>query len=110
MNEATRNELDIVAEQIQSLRGLLSEIAAKLRGGEDAEGIDGIWSAVSELEKLVESDQDSPQPQINLGLLLPIARTLHFYMRNRDVAGISDLLEDVLNPMAGEWMKGNDGP
>lgn len=80
----------------------------KLRNGEDAQGIEILLSAARSLEKLVEDDRCSPEPQIDLVRLLPAVRTLHNYIRNQDIAGITDLLEDVFCPMTGEWMIGGD--
>ena len=110
MNEMTaKTEPAILAVQSERLRGLLQTASAQFQSGEDAEGIEGLLSAVSELEKLVENDHDSLQPQIDLSRLLPAVRTLYSYIKNRDIAGITDLLEDVFCPMTGEWMKGSDG-
>ena len=110
MDETMRVESDIFVVQNERVRVLLRTVPAKLRGGKDDEGIEGLLSAVSELEKLVENDQESPRPQIDLGRLLPALRTLYSYIKNHDIAGITDLLEDVFYPMTGEWMRGNDRP
>ena len=110
MSEITaKTEQTIFAAQSESLCGFLQTASARLRNGEDAEGIEDLLSAMSELEKLVESDQSSLQPQIDMNRLLPAVSTLCFYIKNQDIAGITDLLEDVFFPMAGEWMKGSDG-
>lgn len=110
MNEMTaKTEPVMLSVQSERLRDLLQRVSAQLRSGEDAEGIEGLLSAMSELEKLLENDQNSLQPQIDLSRLLPAMKTLCSYMKNQDIAGIADLLEDVLYPMTGEWMKGSDG-
>lgn len=107
MNEMTeKTEPVMLAVQSERLRGFLQTTSAQLRSGEDAEGIEGLLSAVSELEELVENDQNSLKPQIDLSRLLPAVKTLYSYMKNQDIAGISDLLEDAFTPMTGEWMKG----
>ena len=104
-----KTEQAMFALQSERLHGFWQTASAQLRSGEDAEGIEGLLSAVSELEKLVENDQNSLKPRVDLNRLLPAIRTLCFYMRNQDIAGITDLLEDVFYPMAREWMKGSDG-
>ena len=110
MNEMTaKTEPVMLSVQSERLRDLLQRVSAQLRSGEDAEGIEGLLSALSELEKLLENDQNSLQPQIDLSRLLPAMKTLCSYMKNQDIAGIADLLEDVLYPMTEEWMKGSDG-
>jgi hypothetical protein len=110
MNEITaKTEQAMVALQSGCLCGLLQESSVQLRSGEDAKGIEALLSAVSELEKLVENDQNSPHPRIDLQRLLPAVKTLCFYIKNKDITGIADLLEDVLYPMTGEWIKGSDG-
>lgn len=90
------------------LCGMLKEASVLLRGGEDAKGIEALLSAMSGLEKLVENDQNAPQPLVDLQRLLPALKSLHLYIKNKDIAGIADLLEDVFCPMTEEWMKGND--
>lgn len=110
MNETTeKTKPAMLPAQSERLRGLLQTASAQLHSGEDAEGIESLLSAVSELEKLVESDRNSPFPGIDLGRLLPALKTLCAYMKNQDIAGIADLLEDVFYPMTGEWMIGSDG-
>ncbi len=110
MNETTvKTEPVMLTLQSEHLHCLLQTTSVQLRSGEDAEGIEGLLSALSELEELVENDQISLQPQIDLNRLLPAVRTMHFYIKNQDVAGVADLLEDVFYPMAGEWMTGSDG-
>lgn len=104
-----KTEQAMFVRQSEILCGLMQEAAAMLRNGEDAKGIEGLLSAMSELEKLVENDQDSLQPRIDIKRLLPAVRTLCFYIKNQDIAGITDLLEDVFYPLAVEWMKGSDG-
>ena len=94
------------ATQNERLLGFLQTTSAQLRGGEDAEGIESLLSALSELEKLVENDQNSPQSQIDLINLLPVVRTLCFYIQNKDIAGIADLLEDTFCPLTEQWLRG----
>lgn len=96
------------AADCERLLGFLRSASAHLRSGEDAHGIEDALSAVLELEKLVEQDQDAQQPAIELAKLLPAVKTLYDYIRNQDITGIGDLLEDVLSPMAGEWIKGSE--
>jgi hypothetical protein len=110
MNEMTEKaQQDMVALEAGCLCGFLQESSVKLRSGEDAKGIEALLSAMSELEKLVENDQNSLQPRIDLQRLLPAVRTLCFYIKNKDIAGIADLLEDVFYPLTREWMEGSDG-
>lgn len=109
MNELTaKTELAMLAAQNERLLGFLQTASAQLRGSEDAEGIESLLSALSELEKLVENDQNSPQSQIDLDRLLPAVRTLHFYVQNQDITGIADLLKDTFYPLAEHWLRGCD--
>ena len=105
----TKTEAAVLTVDFEKLRGLLQTTSAQLRSGDDAKGIESLLSAMAELEKLVEEDQNSRMPRIGLGRLLPALRTLYDLIRNQDMAGIADLLEDVFCPMTGEWMKGSDG-
>lgn len=99
------NEIAKFVAQSECLRCYLKTASEKLQQGEDADGIEELLSAASELEKLVESDQNSARPYIDLNLLLPPIRTLCFYIQNKDIAGIADLLEDTLCPMTEKWIQ-----
>lgn len=110
MTEMTVNaKPTILSAQGERLLGVLQTASTELQEGRDAEGINSLLSALSELEQCVENDQTSLQPQIDWNRLLPAAKTLHFYMKNQDIAGIIDLINDAFCPMAEEWMKGSDG-
>jgi hypothetical protein len=76
------------------------------RIGEDNEGMDSFMNAIEELEHAVETDRLSQQPEIDLNRLLPPLQRLYFSMRNRDITGLTDLLEDALIPLTSEWRKG----
>ncbi|MFA5676362.1 MAG: hypothetical protein WDA65_07540 [Christensenellales bacterium] len=100
-----KTETKPAVPESERLRGFLQSASAQLYEGEDKKGIENLLAAVSELEKLVESDQGSPQPRIDLDRLLPLMKTLRDCIKNQDIAGIADLLEDKFYPMAAEWMK-----
>ncbi|MGE4352886.1 MAG: hypothetical protein AB7D36_02225 [Oscillospiraceae bacterium] len=86
---------------------VLQTAAEQFRSGEDAAGIKSLLAA-AKLETAVEGDQCSQRPCIG-ERLLPGLKTLLFYIQNQDIAGITDLLEDVLLPLSEEWAKGDDG-
>lgn len=107
MNEFTaKAEMAMLAAQSEHLNGLLKKASAQLRGGEDAEGIKSLLYAMAETENLVENDRQSMMPRIDLAALLPVIKTLYFYLQNKDIAGIADFLEDTLCPLTGQWLKG----
>ena len=109
MNEMTmKTQPSKLAMQSERLRSFLQKASMQLRCGEDGEGIESLLSAVSELEKLVEDDQNSLQPQIDLNQLLPAMRTLYCYIKNMDIAGMADLLEDTFCPLTEQWNGGCD--
>lgn len=85
---------------------LLRAAAAEFQNGEDADGLRSLLTAADEFETLVENDRGSPAPRIGLDRLLPAVRRLYFYIRNRDIVGIADLLEDSFIPLAEKWRKG----
>lgn len=110
MNEMISNSKPVMREaDCERLYDFLRKAYEHLRRGEDADGIEDTLSAVFELEKMVECDQNAQQPQIELSQLLPAVKSLHAYIRNQDITGMGDLLEDVLCPMAVKWMKGSEG-
>lgn len=110
MTEMTVNrDPTIFSGQGERLLGFLQAASTELQEGRDAEGIKSLLSALSELEQIVENDQNSLRPQIDWSRLLPAAKTLYFYIKNQDITGIIDLINDAFCPMAEEWTKGSDG-
>lgn len=106
MEERTAGtEPALLSRQIRQFLAFLRSAAGFFRSGEDAEGMENFLSAMEELELVVKTDRNSPDPKIDLNLLLPSVRGLYFYMRNQDITGIADLLEDSLTPLAEEWLK-----
>lgn len=85
---------------------LLQAAAECFSGGDDRTGLENLLTAVEKLEKTVETDQHSLQPKIDILSLIPIMKDLYYYMRCRDITGITDLLEDTLCPTAENWTKG----
>lgn len=92
------------------LQEFLKAAVGHFRIGEDNAGLNSFLSAMEELEHAVETDQNLQQPHIDLNRLLPALRGLYFYMRNQDLTGVTDLLEDTIYPMTEEWLKGRDEP
>jgi len=103
-----RTEPVLLKTEIKHLQALLRAAVSHFQTGEDAAGIKNLSSAMEELERLVEISQNSWQPQIDLNLLLPSVRRLYFYMKNQDITGITDLLNDTVYPLTEKWIKGRD--
>ncbi|MVB09689.1 hypothetical protein CAFE_03540 [Caprobacter fermentans] len=106
--EKTTAETDPMQPKPEKKRLLkfLEAAVGHFRVGEDNEGMDSFLNAMEELEHAVETDRLSREPQIDLNrLLLPLQR-LYLSMRNRDITGLTDLLEDTLIPLTNEWRKG----
>lgn len=99
----------LLNRRIRHFLAFLHLAVGYFRIGEDAEGMENFLSAMEELELVVKTDRNSPHPEIDLNLLLPSVRGLYFYMQNQDIAGIADLLEDAVAPLAEEWLKGAGG-
>lgn len=89
--------------------GFFQTAVERFRTGEDAAGIESLLNAAEKLESEVEADRSSRWPQIDLSKLLPALRRLHNVIKNQDITGICDLLEDTLLPLTSEWLKGSDG-
>ena len=102
---ASRTEPASFKAQCENLRNFLQSAVKEFRTGEDGAGIENLLSAAAELENLVETDQNSPQPKIELTRLFPIVRRLKVYLINQDIAGLADLLEDTFFPLTEEWLK-----
>jgi len=88
------------------LLSLLQSSVEQFKKGEDAAGIDDLMRAVDALDNAVENDRNLTQPRIDLGYLLAALEKLHFYMKNQDITGMTDLLEKTFYPMAAEWFEG----
>ena len=107
MEEITSmTKLLLLKERNKQLQKFLSASIAHFRNGEDTDGIEGFLSGMEELERVVEIDQDSQQPKIDMNQLLPLVRELYFYIQNQDITGITDLLEYTVYPLTEEWLKG----
>jgi hypothetical protein len=91
-----------------SLSESLQVTIGHFRSGEDSKGIEALSDTFEKLEQLVEINYISGQPQVILLQLLPILRKLYFYMKNQDITGITDLLEDALVPLTEEMHWGCD--
>lgn len=110
MNEWTAEHvLATPTLQSEHLHSLFETASAQLYSGEDLSGIGSVLCAIDTLERMVENDQNSPQPRIELALLLPAVRTLYSYIQNKDIAGIADLLRCTFCPLTEQWMRGGGG-
>ena len=99
-------DLLLLKEENEHLQKFLRTAIGHFRNGEDANGIEDFLNGVEELERVVEIDQDSQQPKIDMNQLLPLVRELYFYIQNQDITGITDLLEYTVYPLTEEWLKG----
>jgi hypothetical protein len=104
-----RTEPDLLRAEYQRLQEFLLSAIGHFRRGEDAAGLENFLYALDKLEYVVEADQNTSQPGIDLDRLLPAVRGLYFYMRNQDITGIADLLEDTVYPLTQEWLEGCGG-
>lgn len=86
------------------LNSLFSSIEC-FRKGEDHSGMDYFLNSINDLEALLESCKLSGKLNGNLGKMIPAVQELHVYMQNQDMAGMTDLLEFTLYPMAKEWIE-----
>lgn len=91
--------------EAQQLREFWESAVGHFRVGEDPDGMESFLGAMEKLELTVETDLFSQQPQIDLHRLLPALEKVVFFMRNRDIPGLVDLLEDTLIPLTDEWRK-----
>ena len=107
MGMTDRTEPVLLKTEIKHLQAFLQAAVGHFQIGEDAAGMKDFLSAMEELKRLVEISRNS-QPQIDLNLLLPSVRRLYFYMKNQDITGITDLLNDTVYPLTEKWIKGRD--
>lgn len=106
--EGTTAGTETASFRAERLQQILKSAVGYFRVGEDTEGMDSFRDAMKELELVVEGDRNLQQPQIDLNRLLPALRTLYFYMRNQDITGMTDCLENMVVPLADERQKGCD--
>ncbi len=95
----------LMAER-KHLQQTLKSAVESFREGEDSQGMDNFQNAMKELEHTVEDDQNLLKPQIDFNRLLPVLRTLFFYMQNEDIIGIADCLESLIISLVEEPQKG----
>lgn len=77
------------------------------RTGNDHQGLDGFINAMDDLESLLEMDQSQGTQELRLDKVLPVLEALSACAENRDITGLTDLLEFTLYPIAKELI-GND--
>ena len=93
-----------------ALREYLEAADGHFRLGEDTAGFDSLTEFLNELECTVEGGVKSGSPQIELNRLLPVLRNLNSLLRNQDIAGMTDLLEDTLIPLTENRQEGRGEP
>lgn len=106
MNERTAEQV-LAAPTLQSehLHSLFETASTQLLFGEDATGIRSLLCAIDELERMVGAEQNSPEPRVDVPLLLPALNTLHSYLKNKDIVGIADLLRCTFYPLTEQWTR-----
>lgn len=105
MAMTARTEPILPKIEVKRLQDFLQAAVGHFRIGEDAAGIKNFLSAMEELEQAVEANLNLLQPRMDMKELLPAIRELYFYIKNQDITGITDLLEDTLYPQTEEWLK-----
>ncbi|WP_283610658.1 hypothetical protein [Faecalispora anaeroviscerum] len=107
-------EMTVMMEQTpfqkknELLQELLRAAIEHFRNGEDILGMESFLRGIDELERVVEIDQNSQQPKIEMKQLLPAMRELYFYVQNQDLTGIADLLEDTVFPLISHGFERRD--
>lgn len=108
MEETAKAVQSTLKSKTNGLQTSLQAAVDHFRIGKDIEGMEDFSGALEELEHWAESDKILQQPQIDLHQLLPALRELHLYMKNQDMTGITDFLEDTFIPLTREILKGCD--
>ncbi len=80
----------------------------EFRKGKDHQGLDGLFNSMDDLECLLEINRSFGAQKMKLDGLLPILQELCERIKNKDIVGMTDLLEFTLYPMVKE-LTGEDG-
>lgn len=73
------------------------------RQGEDQSGLDALLDGIEDLECMLDSIGCTGEAGLITANLLPNCRQLLTHMQNRDVTGLTDLLEFTLVPLLKIW-------
>ncbi|WP_163538221.1 hypothetical protein [Gracilibacillus sp. YIM 98692] len=88
-------------------RALLSSIE-QFRSGNDHLGLDHFLHSIDDIEMLTEFHQYSGEPQEHLDKLVKVLDKIYETLKNKDVIGLTDLLEFKLSPLINEWYEKRD--
>ncbi|SNT02857.1 hypothetical protein SAMN05446037_103428 [Anaerovirgula multivorans] len=78
------------------------------RKGNDHLALDNFLNSMDDLENLLEYQQYVGDLRRKIDRIPPTLQTLHDYVKNQDVIGITDLLEFTLYPLIEAWIEGCD--
>lgn len=108
-NLMMRHEAQYVKISGRVQKSLISAVEA-FRIGEDHRGLDEFISLMNDLESMIEVGQILGAEALDYNKLAPVLEALSVCVGNRDITGMTDLLEFSLYPLAKEWTvdDGND--
>jgi hypothetical protein len=86
----------------------LQSATEEFRKGNDHQGLDGFLNCMEDLESLLDINRSVGADKIELDGVLPILQELFTRIENRDITGMTDIMEFSLYPMVKE-LAGADG-
>lgn len=102
MNDVIR--LDTAKERLEN--SLIQSIDC-FKSGSDSFGIKAFLDFTEDLENLLNIYECIEEPKIIIDKILPEIQTLHTYLQNQDIVGVTDILEYTIYPMLIEMTGGN---
>jgi hypothetical protein len=90
---------------IEYQRALLFSVES-FRNGEDHVGLDALLAGMEYLDDLLEVYLSLGKPEAITDEILSALKNLYDAMQNRDITGMTDILEFEIEPVTKKWLEG----
>lgn len=94
----------VLKETSRRLHKTLKSCVSLFREGEDNSGLDALVSSVEDIERILDILECTEETAFETQGMLHACRKLLEYMQNRDVTGMTDLLEFTIIPLSETWV------
>lgn len=97
---------DLLMKRQEDLHDSLLAAIDHFQRGEDSPGLDSLLNSLEDLNNLMNLYECLGEPAIDPELFLPALREMYRCMQDRDVVGLTDLIEFSIYPAAESWLNG----
>jgi len=102
------NELTLLKKRSNRFHNSLRSSIEHFREGNDQLGLDNFQKSMENLEKLLEFEQYFGDSKCDIQKITSVLQSLYVCIQNKDVVGMTDVLEFTLHPLTNQWVIGCD--